>query len=328
VIVLGITFLLAAVLCGFYLRFARRMQILDQPNDRSSHTRATPHGGGAPLLLGFALGMALATLLYGPWPAIYQLLALLALLLCALGVVDDLHGLSKALRFSAYGLACATVAALLLQGLGEVNTLLYGMLVIVCALAMLWAVNLYNFMDGIDGFAAIQCFLATAGMALLAWFRGADPAYPLFCLLLGVSHMGFLIWNWPPARLFMGDAGSIPTGFLLVSLALLGHVSGALPIACWLILLAVFITDASWTLLWRMATGQRFTEAHRLHAYQRLSRHWGSHLSVDMLLLAINGLWLFPLAAAAAQWPAWQPVLVIMAFLPLVSAMAILKKLA
>jgi len=177
-------------------------------------------------------------------------------------------------------------------------------------------------MDGIDGYAATQCIIACACAALLAWGQGAAPQYLLFCLLLAAAQTGFLFWNWPTARLFMGDAGSVPTGFLLGALALLGHAQGYLPLACWLILLAVFITDASVTLLWRMATGQDFTRPHRLHAYQRLSRQLGGHLPVVLILLALNGLWLFPLALTSALFPKYSILLVILAYVPLLGGMA------
>ena len=98
--------------------------------------------------------------------------------------------------------------------------------------------------------------------------------------------------------------------------------------ACWLVLLAVFITDATCTLVWRILSGQPFTRPHRLHAYQRLSRHWGSHLAVDMLLLALNALWLFPLAWALQIWPNYGLLLVILAYLPLLYGMVKIGKLA
>jgi Fuc2NAc and GlcNAc transferase len=191
-------------------------------------------------------------------------------------------------------------------------------------------VNLYNFMDGIDGIAATQCILACASAALLAWMGRAPGGaeYALFCLLLAAAQLGFLFWNWPPARLFMGDAGSVPTGLLLSGLALLGWAQGLLDLACWLILLAVFITDASWTLLWRLFSGQPVAQAHRLHAYQRLSRYWGSHMLIDVLLMAINAAWLFPLAWAAHSFPEYAFILVILAYLPLLLGMVRVGKFA
>ena len=315
------TLLASVLLCGLYLRLARRWQVMAVPNDRSSHRLPTPHGGGAPMLLAFTLGLLVAGLWYEPWAAGYTVLAELGFLLMLLGLADDLWSLSVPLRFGGYGLSCLVAAFLLLPQPLAGGVLLDGVLVLGVALAMLWLLNLYNFMDGIDGIAASQCLLACAAAALLSWHSGGRD-YPLFCLLLAASQLGFLVWNWPPARLFMGDAGSIPTGFLLAGLALLGWVEGRLNISCWLVLLAIFITDASWTLLWRMATGQPFTQAHRLHAYQRLSVHWGSHLRVDLLLAAIFCGWLLPLAWLADIYPKSSFLLVILAYLPLLAGMA------
>jgi Fuc2NAc and GlcNAc transferase len=324
--VLLLTLVISVALCGIYLRLARHMQLLDQPNERSSHHRPTPHGGGVPLFLAFALGLGLSGYWYGPIPGNYLVLLLAALFLMLLGAMDDVWGLSVRLRMALYGLCCLLTALYLLQPFsGAIELLAW---VLIWAFILLWSLNLYNFMDGIDGIAALQCILACGSAALLSWLGAGEGGYALFCLLLAVAHLGFLFWNWPPARLFMGDAGSVPTGFLLASLALLGWVQGQLNPLCWLILLAAFVTDASWTLLWRAATGQPFTQPHRLHAYQRLSRHFGSHLAVDMVLVALNALWLFPLAWGVQSWPKYGILLVILAYLPLVWGMAKARNLA
>lgn len=323
-IIVVLTFALSVLLCGLYLRLARRWRIIDEPNERSSHQAPTPHGGGAALLLAFAAGLALASVYETTWPWPYLLLAAVVLVLVGLGIVDDLLGLSVRLRLPLYALACLLTAWALLSPTWSIPAAV-GLLL--AALAMLWMVNLYNFMDGIDGIAATQCVLACGAAAFLS-ARGVASHYALFCLLLAASHLGFLVWNWPPARLFMGDAGSIPTGFLLASLALLGSVQGQLHPACWLVLLAVFITDASWTLLWRMATGQAFTRPHRLHAYQRLSVYWGSHRRVDLLLMAIFLGWLLPLAWLLQNYPQHALLLVILAYLPLLLGMAKTRALA
>ncbi len=322
------TLLLSVALCGVYLLLARRWRIIDMPNERSSHQRPTPHGGGVPLLLAFAMGLLLAALWRGAWDGAFITLAVAALSLMLLGVIDDLRGLSVRLRFALYSLLCLCVAAILLSPVLDDSALFGGALVVLAALAILWSLNLYNFMDGIDGIAATQCIVACCSAALLCRETGGGDSYALFCLLLAASHLGFLVWNWPPARLFMGDAGSIPTGFLLAGLALLGAVQGQLNPLCWLVLLAGFVTDATWTLVWRMASGQAFTQAHRLHAYQRLSRHWGSHLPVGMLLLALSILWLLPLAWAVQIWPNYGFLLVILAYLPLLWGMAKTAKFA
>jgi Fuc2NAc and GlcNAc transferase len=319
VIALGAALLSTVLFCWLYLPLARRLQWLDRPNRRSAHSVPVPHGGGVAIVLGLACGMFAAW----PWPVEYLLLAGLGGLLMMVGVADDVWKLSVRSRIVIY--ACCSLA-LVGQLLPDVPALA----LIVPAIACLWMINLYNFMDGIDGLAATQCVLACCSAALLAWGRGAQGGedYAAFCLLLAAAQLGFLFWNWPPARLFMGDAGSVPTGLMLFGLALLGWTQGALNPACWLILLAAFIADASWTLLWRFFTGQPVTQAHSLHAYQRLSREWGSHLGVDLLLIALNALWLFPLAWAASSWPQHAWILVILAYLPLLAGMVRAGKLA
>jgi Fuc2NAc and GlcNAc transferase len=319
------TLLLSATLCGLYLRLARRLQWVDRPNERSSHHRPTPHGGGAPLLVAFTLGLALAAIWNGPWAESYRVLWAGALFLMLLGVADDLRGLSVSLRITLYGLSCLVLSIWLSRSAGPGSSL--PLVVVIWTLILLWSLNLYNFMDGIDGIAATQCVLACVSAALLAWVGKGEGAYALFCLLLAAAHLGFLLWNWPPARLFLGDAGSVPTGYLIAALAMVGWIQGQLDPLCWLVLMAVFVTDATWTLLWRMASGQPFTRPHRLHAYQRLSRHWGSHLAVDLLLILVNAVWLFPLALAVQTWPDLGILLVILAYLPPVWGMAKVRQL-
>ncbi len=320
-----LTLICSALLCGGYLHFARRWQILDVPNERSSHQHPTPKGGGLPLMLAFFLGVILVFGLPVFWSSAYSALLLGGLFLTGLGAVDDNWTISARLRFFVYGFCSVVVSAILLRTGNSTP----GLLLVFCtAFAMLWALNLYNFMDGVDGLAATQCFLACCGAALLAWASGGTTEYLLLCLLLGFSHLGFLVWNWPAARLFMGDAGSIPTGFLMAALAVLGASLGDLAFSSWLVLLAVFITDASWTLCWRMLSGQKFTQAHRSHAYQRLSRHWGSHQSVVILLIAINGLWLFPLALSIVLWPQYTASFVTLAYVPLLLGMVKIRNLA
>lgn len=321
------TFLLSIVLCGVYLRFAGAWRILDTPNERSSHVRPTPHGGGIALFTAFVLGLLLAIPLYGVWPKPFVILTCAALALAVLGIIDDLRGLPIGWRMLVYGAVCFWVSAMLFQEFELANVVYRGGLFVFVALVLLWSLNLYNFMDGIDGIAALQSVLACGAAAVLSWLNAGDSSYALFCLLIAAAHGGFLVWNAPPARLFMGDAGSVATGFMLAGLAVVGALHGQINPLCWLVMLAVFVTDASWTLLWRIVTRQPFTQAHRLHAYQRLSRRWNSHFKVDLLLLAINVLWLFPLACAVQNWPQLGLFLVFLAYLPLACGMAKLQGL-
>jgi len=322
VFTVAMTVLLSALFCRVYLAVARSRRIVAIPNERSSHSGSIPSGGGITIMLALFAGLCLApTWADSAWSGDLIILFAIACLLAVLGLIDDVRGVSLRLRLLVYAAASLSVAWVMLQPLswaGAAGLLLLCM----AALAMLWSLNLYNFMDGIDGIAALQAVLACLGAAWLSTRQGGDSAYVLFCLLLAAAHTGFLAWNLPPARLFMGDAGSVPTGFLLAGLAILGGVQGDLNPLCWLVLLAVFLTDATWTLMRRAITRQPVTQGHRSHAYQRLSRRWNSHLRVDLLVLAINLLWLFPLAAAVQAWPANALIMVILAYVPLLGGMA------
>lgn len=305
----------SAALVGLVFWLARRWQWLDHPNERSSHGSSTPHGGGIGLLAAFALVVGLES----PWSIAYPQLLLLALLLVLVGAADDRWSLPVSLRLVIYATCC--LVWLIWQPLP--GYWWAGWLALPC---LLWLINLYNFMDGIDGLAGLQAGLAASGAGLLALW-GGHQEYALFCALLAACVAGFLLWNWPPARLFMGDAGSIPLGFLLGGLAWLGWTGDVLPPGCWLVLLAVFVTDSTWTLVARWLRSAPLAEAHREHAYQRLARYWNSHARVDGLLLVVWLVWLMPLSMTILRWPEFQVIVVILAYFPLLCGMVLLRRL-
>jgi Fuc2NAc and GlcNAc transferase len=318
--VIGFTFLASVLLCWLYRHLALRWHIFDVPNERSAHQRPTPRGGGVGLFLALVAGVvvALSTLdaaMLEAWQLTFAVLLLPGVLLVLIGLLDDIYGLSARARLLAYTLVCAAV----------VVWLWWPMPIWVLGLAsvyLLWLLNLYNFMDGIDGLAAMEAVFVCLGAAALGAIIGMAPVQILFCLLLAAACAGFLVWNLPQASLFMGDAGSVALGFILGVLSLLGESESGLPLLCWLILLAVFFSDATYTLARRIATRQAFTQAHSQHLYQRLARRWGKHERVLWAVLAVNVLWLLPLAAVAAVWPAWGWAALVAAYLPLLAAVA------
>lgn len=297
------------------LLHAERLGLVQAPNYRSSHVKPTPHGGGVGIVLGgSAAGIWLAWIQGG---ALFWLISGLAFLLAMLGLWDDMRHLPARTRFAAQVLLCA----LLLQVLGDSSPLILAGLLL---FAGVWWVNLFNFMDGIDGMAASQAvFMLLAGALLGTWFHPAavDAAGWLWMLAVATATLGFLLFNWPPARIFMGDMGSTYLAFMIFALALLSVHEGWLTYPVWLVLGAVFVSDASVTLLRRMLAGERWFEAHRSHAYQRLSRRWGSHRRVTLLTIAFNLLWLAPLAWACLAWPGWAWLCMVLAYVPLGTAM-------
>ncbi|MDH3719612.1 MAG: glycosyltransferase family 4 protein, partial [Planctomycetota bacterium] len=188
---------------------------------------------------------------------------------------------------------------------------------------LVWLTNLYNFMDGIDGIAAVETIFVAGAAAAIAY---TGDTHFILVLEIGIAAacIGFLIWNWPPAKIFMGDVGSGFVGFALGALAIVSAQQGLLPIWTWLILAGVFVADATVTVIRRMARGERWYEAHRSHAYQRLARRHGNHRSVTLLVCAVNVAWLLPIAAASASWPDLGWMLTIVAWLPLLVAAAFL----
>lgn len=280
-------------------------QMLAIPTHRSSHSIPTPVGGGIAIVLTYFVMLAYVALAHEMDFA--ELAALAAGLPVALaGLVDDRAHLSARIRL-AIQFSCAFFAVWFA---GSIPPLQIGyfqtgglfFVWVLLPLAIVWMTNLYNFMDGIDGIAGMEAaFVGLAAAALL--FASGDIPLALLCLGLFSGATGFLVWNWPPAKIFMGDVGSGFLGLTLAIIALLSHVHGSMSLWAWLLLLACFIADASVTLLRRVITGKPVHVAHRQHAYQHASRHTGSHQKVTVAVLAINVFWLFPLACLASVHP-------------------------
>ena len=239
---------------------ARRL--LDRPNERSLHTEVTARVGGIALIAG-----ALAVAAVHATPDIAILLGC-AVLLALVSAVDDARSLPVQVRLPAH-LAAATVAFLAIGAPLGIESPAGWVEGAVAVLAIAWMTNLFNFMDGADGLAGGMAAIGFAALAFTAFASGA-MAIAWCCAALASASAGFLVLNFPPARVFMGDAGSIPLGFLAGALGLAGIVEDAWPLWFPLLVFSPFIVDASVTLLRRLAHGERIWRAHRQHAYQRL----------------------------------------------------------
>ena len=249
-----------------------RKRALARPNERSSHAVPTPQGGGivvvpvALLVAAAALWTSSSTLPAGlPYAVI---VGLAALGVPVLGFLDDLGDLSLQVRFVGQILAFAAPILLMPAHLSILpdpapswlaRTALIG--------GALWFVNLFNFMDGIDLISAVEAVAITLGIAILEAFAVIPAAYGTVAVAIMGAMVGFAVWNSPPARLFLGDAGSIPLGFLLA--VLLIHVAASDALAAAIILPLYYVADATLTLIRRALRGERVWEAHRSHFYQR-----------------------------------------------------------
>ena len=302
--------LISLLLTGAVRRYAVRRALLDIPNERSSHTVPTPRGGGLAIAAALALGVAALG-----FSGMMQLKVMWSLLgggamVAGIGWLDDHRHVAPHWRVSVHTLA-ALWAVYCLGGLAKITVggeaWQIGWLGSVLAvIGVVWLINLYNFMDGIDGLAGVEAVTAGLGGAALLWWAGL-PGLSLAAALLAASSAGFLWWNWPPAKIFMGDVGSGLLGYCFAVLALAGEKSGQAPAALLLLLLAVFVLDATFTLISRVAAGERWYTAHRSHAYQRAVQLGDSHRRVTAAVGMINVLILFPLAALAVVYPATLP---------------------
>jgi len=284
----------------------RRYATLDIPNERSAHSTPTPRGGGLVFVLFFLLFLLICAYLQVIDTGLFLSLLLPGALIATIGFVDDRRQVSALKRLTLHFLA-ASIALYCIGGFPSIFMLGHffhaGLILNILGLIYLvWMINLYNFMDGINGLAALEAISICLGGASLSWLHGE---YQAMYLPLGLAAAvgGFLYWNFPIARIFMGDVGSGFTGLILALLSLqAGKISPDL-LWAWLILSGVFIVDATFTLLARAISGQSIVEAHSHHAYQHAAQQRGRHAPVSIAVLLINLLWLLPMAVlVASHW--------------------------
>ncbi len=288
--------LLAGILAGSWwgtgvvLRYAKAKSVLDVPNERSSHTTPTPRGGGLALCVmilgGIVIGWA------GGWIERGVALALLpsAAAVAAVSWQEDRRGVPAGVRFLVHVVAAAWVVHAFgpVISFGSAANASLGVLgFLLTLLGVVWVVNLFNFMDGIDGIGAGQAVTVGLIAALLCW-RAGDRQTAWLSASLAMGALGFLRWNWPPARVFLGDVGSVFLGFMLAAVGILAAQRGDIPLTGWMLLMGVFLVDATVTLLRRIARRERWFAPHRSHAYQRAVQAGWSHGAVSGAVMTVN----------------------------------------
>ena len=297
-----VSFAVSGLLAWLLAHAKGHWQILDIPNERSLHTRPTPRTGGIAVLAGLAAGLFSAWAWNGysltNWP-----LTLAIAILAIVALIDDSHTLGAGLRL------LAQIGAVSLLLLTRESTPLDALALIAAALFLVWMINLYNFMDGMDGFAGGMAVTGFGTFALLAWQAGY-PDLALGCAVVVAAAGGFLLLNFPPARLFMGDTGSTVLGLLAGVVILTAHREAILPVWLGILVFSPFIIDASITISRRLLRGEKFWQAHKSHYYQRLVESgWGHRRTVlveYVLMIACSAS-----AVAAASQPLARQTIII-----------------
>jgi len=318
----------SALVTALLRQYAVRSGLIDHPNARSSHSVPTPRGGGLAIVITSLAAAALLCVVQAlPWRT-FVALAGGGLAVAVVGFLDDRHALPATVRFGVH----IGAALWCLAWLGGMPPLRFADHVIqlgwsgyvVGTLAIVWVLNLFNFMDGIDCIAASEAVFITGAGASLGWVAAPFSTLSAAAAAVAAASGGFLLWNWPPAKIFMGDVGSGYLGYVIAALAVgAGHENPA-AVWIWLILGGVFFVDATVTLARRTLRGDKLHEAHRSHAYQWLARRWGAHLPVTATTVTINLLWLLPCAWLALRYPrfSWWILLVALTPLGILAALA------
>ncbi|MGT2551829.1 MraY family glycosyltransferase [Acinetobacter geminorum] len=313
-------FLAAFSLTGYMRQYALKKNIIDNPNERSSHTMPTPRGGGVAVVISYLLSLAGLVYLGYLTPSIGIIVIVAGFIIALLGFLDD-HGHINALVRLAIHFLVAIGVVVALGGFTEVtifNDLKLGFIAnIIAVLFLVWLLNLYNFMDGINGIASIEAITSVLSMALIYWVLNSALNSQVLSLM-AATVFGFMLWNFPKAKIFMGDACSGFLGLVLGIWALYALKQDIGFFCAWVICLGVFIVDATFTLIRRVLNGHKMYDAHRSHAYQYASRKYQSHTKATLGVLIINLLWLLPMAYLAATKVIMPELVIVIAYFPLI----------
>jgi Fuc2NAc and GlcNAc transferase len=274
-------------------RYAVARSIVDVPNGRSLHDRPVPRGGGVAVAATVLSGMVLLTV-FGNLPVTWTVaIAGGGAPIALIGWLDDRQQVTKRrwrgfVHFAGAAWALWWLGGLPALSLGSFTLVMPMVGTVLAAIGIVWWTNLYNFMDGVDGLAGGQAVTVAGAAGVLMLLTGADPVLALPAFLLAGAAAGFLVLNWSPARIFMGDVGSGFIGFVFATLAIATENAGALPLLVWVLLSGVFLFDSTVTLLRRVLRGEKWYEAHCVHAYQRLVSAGRSHAAVTSGVLLVN----------------------------------------
>jgi len=314
-LILSIIFFISFVLTELIRRYTLHKNLIDIPNDRSSHTIPTPRGGGLSIVILFLFSIVFVDSLSSD---IFFALIGSGLIIAVIGFWDDHNHVPAKWRLLTHFIAIFW-ALFWLGGITEFQVFNHQFdpsfigLVLV-AFLLVWLLNLFNFMDGIDGIAASEAIFVSSAGAFFSWMHGLESLM-LIALILAATTSGFLFLNWPPAKIFMGDVGSSFLGLILGIIAYANILEGV-SVYIWVILLGVFLVDSGVTLFRRFFYGERWYEAHCSHAYQHAAKKWG-HKKVTISIIVVNLFWLLPLAVVSYLKPDYGVWITLFALMPL-----------
>lgn len=286
-------FLTSLFLTRKILYYATNKKILDYPGLRSLHETPTPRGGGISIVVSVLISLIL--LWIGEYISDREIIAFMSsgILVFVTGLLDDIKTLPTLAKGISY-FAAAMLGIFMLSNEAPAGSIIGVLYMLFWSIVITWLINLYNFMDGSDGLAGLHTILVSFSICVISYLSGVNFLFYLM-VIIAASTSGFLYYNYPPAKIFMGDAGSCFVGLIFGLCAFYCHVNNLVPIEIWLILLSIFICDTSLTLLMRFCIGRKWYAAHREHAYQKVILMKDSHEDVLFFLVAIYILLILPI---------------------------------
>lgn len=319
IVALGIAFVATATGTWAFRVFAIRRGIIANPNFRSLHQTPIPRGGGIVLSIVFILASIGLWLTKAFDENLTWALVWGGVTASTFGFIDDVKHIGPKTKFLIQGV----LAAWVLYCFGGNPLVVIPIIPLAVSLTLSWVVlvwlmNLYNFMDGTDGMAASGAVFMCGALILLLHLNGDESHLKLILGLLAACCIGFLIFNWPNASIFMGDAGSLFLGFCFCSLIVHTVTTEKISVWTWLVLFGYFAGDTTTTTLVRIMLVQRWYGEHRSHAYQNLARLYGSHQRVLLLVWLYHIIWILPLAIWSTLYPSGSPLTAALALAPVV----------
>lgn len=310
-----IIFFLGILLLRYYEPYAIRKDIVAVPGSRTLHENKIPRGGGIVFSLLFVFGIAILFVLGITSFEVLMVLGVGGFVATIFGFADDIVDISEG-----YKMTVQILLAMWVVYWFEANILIEWVpswfSLFITSFLLVWMINLYNFMDGIDGMAISGALFISIVASILSLVGGGLELSIIF-FLLAVSSVGFIIYNWPPARIFMGDAGSIFLGYCFGALVLKSLTNGDISFWIWVIILSYFLVDTTVTLLLRIVIVRRYLP-HRSHAYQNLARIWNSHAKVTGLVMAYHFIWILPLSVWATIDNDVEVIAALLAIVPVI----------
>ena len=301
--------------------FLKLELFIDNPDDRSIHEYPIPSAGGLFIIVGFILHLLFLEILYSTSNISYVILLISVTPVLVIGVIDDLRKVGVFKRLLVHAFSAIVIVYYFQINNNFFNIGLQGQSSYIIALfsivLSMWLMNLYNFMDGVDGYAATESIFVALSASLIAYINDSSSYIYMYLLGFGAANIGFLIRNWYPAKIFMGDTGSVSSGCIFAFFIFYSGAESVISVYTWLILLSVFISDSTYTLFVRIVTKKNITEPHLTHAFHIITEVKGSQLFTVKVLIFINMLWVLPMAILSMMYINYHIIITFLVYIPI-----------